>query len=231
MPNHLDIIVFDFETGGTRHGYHEPIQVAGKAYNARTLEPYPIENGGEFMTMMKPMHFDRLESEALRINGKTVAELEKAPDQGVAWNAFVKWVERYNRGKTKGAYTAPIAAGKNIRDFDFGFLEDMNLLHCKKKEKTVIFNRIKLDLEDDLFRWFENTDELKNQKLDTVREYFAMDTEGAHDALVDVRQTGDLIMFFLKLNRYVRRLAKDGQPWMNLPARFQEMQRNKLGKA
>ena len=39
--NQLDFIVFDFETGGLDPKHHEAIELAAKAYDARTLEPYP----------------------------------------------------------------------------------------------------------------------------------------------------------------------------------------------
>ncbi len=206
--NSVDFIVFDFETGGLNPEYNEAIQVAGKAYNYRTLEPYPVEAGGEFYSLMKPLHFDRLEDGALKVNKLTREQLEKAPDQKVVWNQFVAWVGRYNsRGNN---WTAPIACGKNIRDFDLKFVDVLNRLHCPKKEKTVLFHRTKFDLEDPIFLWFENEPEPAKYNMDALREYFGMETEGAHDALVDVRQTGQLLMKFLKLHREFqkRRLVK-----------------------
>lgn len=208
--NNLDFIVFDFETGGLQADFHEAIQIAGKAYNARTLEPYPVSAGGEFESLMKPLHPERLQAEALKVNGKTVDQLMAAPDQKLVWNQFVDWVGKYN--PTKSSFKAPIAAGKNIRNFDLKFVDVLNEKHCKNKAKTVLFNtRMQLELEDIFFFWFENEAEPKNAKLDTLREFFGMGTDGAHDALVDVRQTGDLIMKFLKLHRELqRRTAADG---------------------
>lgn len=218
--NDLDLIVFDFETGGLDPRHHEAIQVAGKAYHARSLEPYPVEQGGEFCSLMKPLHPDRLEDGALKVNKKTVEELVAAPDQGVVWNNFVAWVNRFNRKKSK--WGAPIAAGKNIRAFDLKFVEVLNDLHCPKKGKTVLFSdRKQVDLEDFTFAWFENEPEPANDKLDTWREYFGMSTEGSHDALVDVRQTGDLIIRFLKLHRSLqRRQAADGTKFIKFKGAF-----------
>jgi DNA polymerase III epsilon subunit-like protein len=222
--NDLNIVVFDFETGGLDPNFHEAIQVAGKAYHPRTLEPYPVEEGGEFCTLMKPLYPDRLQDEALAVNGKTRDMLlgnpdkgiEPPPDQKAAWNSFVTWVNGWNTGEKKTVYKAPIAAGKNIRNFDLKFVEVLNRLHCKKKDKTVLFNsRRQLELEDYLFSWFENSGEMPNEKMDTVREYFGMSREGAHDALVDVRQTGELLMKFLKLHRELRkRKAANGNPFI-----------------
>jgi DNA polymerase III epsilon subunit-like protein len=206
--NNLDFVCFDFETGGLRSDYHEAIQVAGKAYNARTLEPYP---DGEFCSLMKPLHFDRLEDGALKVNGKTREMLAAAPEQKVVWLQFVDWVKRYNPKGTN--WTAPIACGKNIRNFDMGFVDALNRLHSPKKEKTVLFNtRTMVDLEDLMFTWFENETEPANMKMDTLRTFFGMSHDSSHDALVDTRQTGTVIMRFLKLHRDLqRRQGKNGK--------------------
>jgi DNA polymerase III epsilon subunit-like protein len=173
----LDYVVFDFETGGFDPGHNEAIQVAGKAYNARTLEPYPAEQGGEFCSLMKPLYFDRLEDGALKVNKKTREELMVAPDQGVVWNQFVDWVGRWNPKKTK--WTAPIACGKNIRGFDLKFVTVLNNLHCKKKDKTVLFSeRREVDMQDFTFAWFENEAEPEDDKMDTWRKYFGLSTDG-----------------------------------------------------
>jgi DNA polymerase III alpha subunit (gram-positive type) len=199
--NNLDYIVFDFETGGLKPGWHEAIQIAGKAYNAKTLEPYV---DGEFCSMMKPLHPERLDEDALAVNKKTKEEIMGAPDQKLVWNQFVDWVSRYN--PKKNSFTAPIACGKNIRNFDLLFAEELCKKHCKKKGSTVLFNpRTQLDLEDQLFQWFENEPEPANMKMDTVRDYFGMSKEGAHDALVDVRQTGELVMRFLNVHRAIQK--------------------------
>lgn len=205
----LDLIVYDFETGGLVAGEHEAIQIAGKAYNGSTFEPYP---DGEFCSLMKPLHPERLQQGALDVNKKTIQELMKAPDQGVVWNQFVKWVQRYNKGAKKGQFTAAIACGKNIRSFDSKFLWHLNELHLPKKNDTVIFNRYRdIDLQDFLYTWFGGSDALPNEKMDTLRDYFGMSKENGHDALVDVCQTGELIMRFIKLHRHLFQSASEGK--------------------
>lgn len=216
MPlNSKDFIVFDFETTGLRPGYHEVCSLAAKAYKARTLEPYPVEEGGEFKeTLMKPLHFDRIDMNSLRVNGITVEQLKAAPDQGVVWNSFVEWVNGFNPKKTK--LSAPIACGKNIRRFDLKFIPYLNELHCKKKDKTILFNEhIVIDLEDIFFLWFEGEAEPKDQKMDTLREFFGLSSDKAHTAEVDVKQEGALIMHFLKLHRTLqRRMDKNGEKFI-----------------
>jgi DNA polymerase III epsilon subunit-like protein len=216
----LDYVVFDFETGGLNPQYNEAIQVAGKAYNARTLEPYPAEQGGEFCSLMKPLYPERLEDGALKVNKKTREELMVAPDQAVVWNQFVDWVARWNPKKTK--WTAPIACGKNIRSFDLEFVKVLNNLHCKKKDKVVLFSeRREVDMQDFTFAWFENEAEPEDDKMDTWRKYLGLSSEGGHDALVDVRQTGAVIMRFLKLHRQLQaRKDKDGNKLIKFKGAF-----------
>lgn len=218
--NSLDIIVFDLETGGLSPDRHEAVSVAAVAYNARTLEPYPAESGGEFNSLMRPLRPDRLEDEALRVNGLSRDELAAAPEQAVVWNQFVAWVGRYNRRGT--ASSAPIAAGKNIRNFDLHFVNRLCEAHCPKKGKTVLFNtRTQLELEDLMFLWYENDNTLPNMKMDTLRDHFGLSREGAHSALVDARQTGMLLMRFLKLHRSLRaRRCKDGTPFIQFAGCF-----------
>lgn len=218
--NNLDYIVFDFETTGLDHGTPdspgpaEAIQVGGKAYNARTLEPYPPEAGGEFCSLMRPLRPELLDSpsakKALEVNKKTREEILAAPDQKVVWNQFVEWVKKFNR--SKNTWGAPIACGKNIVNFDMKFVAVLNRLHSPKGDSTLLFSaRTVIDLEMPLFLWFENEREPENMKMDTLREYFGMETEGAHDAIVDCRQTGELLFSFLKLHRDLQqRRAKDG---------------------
>lgn len=209
--NDLDIICFDFETGGLKAGYHEAIEIGAVAYNGTTLEPYPASQGGEFVSLMRPVHFDRLSPEAQSVHGITPEELRGAPEQGVVWRQFIEWVGRFRK---KGALGAPIAAGKNIRNFDLGFVDELNRLHGPKKEKTVLFNaRRQLDLEDLIYWWFLGSDELPNHKMDTLRQYFGLAGEEAHRALPDAREEGEVIMRFLRLKQKLRALrGKDGHP-------------------
>lgn len=218
--NQLDYICFDFETGGLSADTHEAVSVAGKAYNARTLEPYPPSQGGEFYSLMRPLDFNRLDPKAMAINKISEAELKAAPEQSVVWKQFVAWVGRFN--KSKKEFTAPLVCGKNIRNFDLAFVRKLNELHCKG-DKTVLFNRRhQRDLEDYLFDWFENDPNgPPDFKMDTLRDYFGVPKEGAHNALVDVRHTGLLYFRFLKLCRTLRsRLCKDGNPFIQMRHAF-----------
>lgn len=194
------IIVYDFETGGVDPEIHEAIQIAGKAYDFKSLKEV-LGEPGQFESLMRPLDFDKLEDKALEINGKTRDQLKKAPDQAMVWKAFQKWVCNFNPRKNK--WDAPIPAGKNIRNFDSKFVDSLNAKHFGPKPPVLFNTHYSMDMDDMLLHWF-NDSELENFKMDTVRDYTGMRTDGAHDALVDVRQTGEFIMRFLRFYRAQR---------------------------
>jgi exonuclease I len=51
------------------------------------------------------------------------------------------------------------------------------------------------------FGWFENSVEPESYSMDTLRKFFGMSEEGAHDALQDVKDTWLILSKFLKLQR------------------------------
>jgi DNA polymerase III epsilon subunit-like protein len=210
-------LVFDFETTGLQvPHYHEACQLAGKVYHPRTLEPVPPEQGGEFCSMMRALHPDRIDAGALAKNRKTVTEIMSAPEPAVVWRNFVEWVARFN--PKKNWTTAPIACGKNIRKFDLPIVHWLNKEYCPKKEKTLLFSHQRdIELEDLLWPWVENDGEVERLSMDWLRDYFGMSKENSHDALTDTRQTGELIIRLLKLNRTLReRKTRDGVPLIQL---------------
>ena len=204
MPaNNNAIICFDFETGGVDHQVHEPLSLAAIAIDPRRLVQYP---NGEFKeTLMRPPGDEKdwkIEAKALEINSIKIEDVRNAMPRAEVWKEFARFVNKYN---PKGLPTsAPIPAGQNIKNFDLHIAERLcrenNILNRDKK--PFLFNqRNQLDLVDITFLWFENNDELANHKMDTLRDYFSITKDGAHSAMVDVKQTADLIVRFMKLHR------------------------------
>lgn len=195
------IIVFDFETGSLDTNTCEVIQIAAKAIDRKTLNPI---NGAIFESLVKPRDFNNLQEAALAVNKKTRAELEKAPVLPVVWNSFINFISSFSYGKSN--IFAPIPAGKNIRYFDMPIFQRVcvELGHTEKSSVQSFFNRRHmLDLDEIMLLWFENSEDIPNMKMDTLRDYFGMSKANAHDALVDVEQTADLITHFLKLHRSI----------------------------
>jgi DNA polymerase III epsilon subunit-like protein len=192
------IVVFDLETGSLGIDTCEVVEVACLALDPVTLRPLP---GSEFSSRLRPENFDNLQPEALRVNGLSVADLEVAPPRAVVMRKFFDHVKRFSM---TGAMGKPIAAGKNIRAFDLPILDRVSRqLKCATEggRQKAFDLRTQFDIEDDLFRWFGHSEAMPNLKMDTVREHFGMPAEGAHTAMVDVRQTAWLVAQFLGLYR------------------------------
>ena len=69
------------------------------------------------------------------------------------------------------------------------------------------FESFHIDTYFEFTRWFEfYENKPKNVKMDTLREFFGLPTEGAHDALVDIRHESTFVLAFLK---HYKRLASD----------------------
>jgi DNA polymerase III epsilon subunit-like protein len=216
MPiNQNYFVSVDLETGGLDPCKHEVLEIAGVAYDARSLEPVPAEAGGEFCSLMKPLDFSALQDQALQVNGITRERLLEAPDQKGVWQAFVRWLDQWC---LKGATGKPILLGKNVRNFDMAFLDALNARYGPGKK---LFNRHCIDLEDYLFAWHEDDPSLENLKMDTVRPYYGMGSEKAHTALYDARQAGEMVMRFLKLFRRLRKMkGKDGADFVRLKGSY-----------
>jgi DNA polymerase III epsilon subunit-like protein len=197
--NQCNIIVFDFETGGLDPKTCVPIQVAAMVIHPRMLEPIP---GAVFNHMMCPPtqeEFDSIQDGALAKNKKTREEIKKAAPEKLVWQEFTDFVTRY---KTKDGL--PIAAGQNIVGYDLIISERLCKKYGpwnKKKNQQELWNRQILELMCYTFGWFENSVEPDSYSMDTLRKFFGISEEGAHDALKDVKDTWLILSKFLKLQR------------------------------
>ena len=54
-----------------------------------------------------------------------------------------------------------------------------------------------------IYCWFENNAEVNRYNMDYLREYFGMPNDNAHDALQDVKDTANILIRFLKLQRNI----------------------------
>lgn len=210
MPvNYNTIIVFDFETGGLDISTLEPLSIAAVALDPRTLQ-----EKDRFESLMRPIDPLNVSARAMEINKLDIEVLKKAPEQGLVWAEFVRFCAKHN--PKKGVTTAPIPAGKNIRRFDLPICERLCRTYgnVDKKGEPNIFNRLELyDINDFVRMWFESDPELKNNSMDSLREYFGMSKTGAHSAMTDALQEADLIVRFLKLHRSLKtKKNRKGEP-------------------
>lgn len=209
MVNYNTIIVFDFETWSLDTAKLEPVSLAAVA-----IDPRSLRTKDRFKSLMRPLDKDNFDARAIEVNGLTWEKVKDAPEQKLVWELFAIFVKKHNK---KGSpFFAPIPAGKNIRGFDLPIYERLCRTYgmVDKAGRPNLFNtRTALDLEDVLWLWFESSADFPNYKMDTLRPYFGLSTEGAHDAAVDVDQTAELLCRFLKLHRELKSKRQgDGTP-------------------
>jgi len=71
-----------------------------------------------------------------------------------------------------------------------------------RQEEGLFYPAGNLDLRNVLWFWFENVPEVKSLSMDAMREYFGMETGGAHQAGKDAEDVAKLLIKFLKLHRH-----------------------------
>jgi DNA polymerase III epsilon subunit-like protein len=226
MANYRDIIVFDFETGGANPHTCQPTQIAAVAIHARKLELQP---GGVFNSEIRPIIDDDkaikagvgpLEDEALRVTRKNRDDLAKAPLPKTVWKKFAQFCDKYNFKKT--SYYAPIAAGYNINGFDMPIVERMcqqyGPTHAKNGRQGIFNPIFTIDVMQHIYCWFENNTEVKGYGMDYMRDYFGMSQaskDNAHDALQDVKDTANIMIKFMKLQRTLLHKVKFEKTFAN----------------
>lgn len=221
--NYRDIIVFDFETTGRDPNKCQITQIAAVAIHARKLTLQP---GGEFNSEVRPIiddekaiaaGFDPIEDEALEVTRKTREGLAKAPLPKTVWKKFAKFVDKYNFKGT--SFTAPIAAGYNINGYDMPIVNRYCQMYGPiddKRNRQKIFNPIfTMDLMQHIYCWFENNADVKGYSMDYLRDYFGMSSENAHDALQDVKDTANILIRFLKMQRNLSKKIKFEKAFAN----------------
>jgi DNA polymerase III epsilon subunit-like protein len=213
----IDYIVFDFETGGRNPHTCQPTQLAAIALDGRRLTPKGVFNS-EIRAVVDDEKaiaagLGPLEEEALKITGKTRESIDNAPELKVVWKKFVSFVEQFNYNGS--SFFAPIPVGYNIINYDLLIINRL----CKdlgpwdeKRTTQKLFHQIyKVDMLDNVFMWTENDANIKSRSMDAMRERMGLSKDGAHDALQDVKDTGNIFIKFLKSHRAAaRNLQIDG---------------------
>ena len=127
------------------------------------------------------------------------------PAQEHSWKMFTDYLYKYHtRSSKKSQFSAPIAAGYNIYRFDLPIIDRLSKKYgnTNKENKTdVFFPRDVIDIINLVFYWFEHNSELKSYTLDSLRDYFGISKDGAHDAVKDIRDSAEILIRFMKLHR------------------------------
>ena len=220
MINHHKICVFDFETDSPDPHSCNPVELAAIMIDPRRLK---FIKGSEFSSMMRPVdiddegyfetHKDTIDWHARTLGKKSSEVLQSwrdAPLQKNVWKDFKRYLDMYHIGDNrKSAYSAPLMAGYNNNNFDDHIIKRLSEKYKdvdKRNECKLFFRRDNIDALSLTFLFFENNEEPNSYSMDTMRGYLGMSTKDAHQALTDVRQTGELIIRYM---RVIRRAVKD----------------------
>ena len=222
MINYNKICVFDFETDGSDPRICSPVQIAAIMIDPINLE---IIDGSEFNSNFKPEVLEnndnyKYETDILefhsKVKGCSQEEVLKSwydyPKQEHTWKMFVNYLDKYHsRSSKKSQFSAPIAAGYNINKFDLHIIDRLSNKYGnlnKEKRTDLFYPRDMIDAMNLVFYWFESNSDLKSYTLDSLRDYFGISKDGAHDALKDVKDTAEIIVRFLKLHRNLAQKVK-----------------------
>jgi len=220
--NYNKICVFDFETDGSNPEECSPVQLAAIMIDPINLEIIP---NSEFSCNFKPEVMEKdpeyeYKTDILDFHAKVkgcskedvYAEWQTYPKQKVAWKMFVDYLDKYHtRSTKKSQFSAPIAAGYNIYRFDLPIINRLSKKNKnvnKEGNSNIFYPRDVVDMINLVFYWFNHNNELKSYKLDTLREYFGISKDGAHDAIKDVKDTADILIRFMKLHRNLSEKVK-----------------------
>lgn len=228
------ICVYDFETDSPKPETCEPVQIAALMLHPHTLN---IVEDSEFVSYMRPegiddknylkknydtikwhatnYHPDFYELKSGDQDEAVMGILQKwkdAPNQKQVWSDFCTYLLKYNNNQARRSkFSAPIRAGANIRRFDNTIVDRMCTRFgtvTKDGEQKIFQPRDVVDIMELAFYWFENLPEPKAYNMGALREFFGMSDEGAHDALVDIRDEAAMIQKFLRLHRSIAAKVK-----------------------
>ena len=211
--NHRWIIVYDLETDGPDPTTANPVEIAAVPVNPRTLE---IKMDDTFEVTVKPPGIDKdayfttgvqktIDWHASTRGGSSadiVKMWKKGKSQKVAMKNFCSYLQKYHIEKDpvrRIYFTEPAYSGYNVDGFDDIIIRNM----CDKHKLDYPFAKMgNMDLLNYITYWFENMSEPENYKMDTLKEFFGLQSHGqAHSAISDVVDTAKILVRFLKFAR------------------------------
>ncbi|MBO9542357.1 3'-5' exonuclease [bacterium] len=169
----MNYLVLDFETTGLDPSFHEACQVSAVFLNQK------FEKYAEFNSQIKPIYPERIDPEALKIQGKTLNELNNAPKSSDVFRALIQF--------SKLNIEPSIIVGHNIA-FDLQFLRKLEenhietLVRTEKYIDTCIISKIVL----------QSRKLIPNCKLSTLTSYYEIE-HNAHNADSDANATAKLL--------------------------------------
>jgi len=210
--NRCDFAIYDLETGSRKPKRTQILQIACIIIDMRNLT---VKENGIFQSLVKPiedeklleeLQLDKVEDEALAVNNLKMEQLREAPEIKHVMQNFVNFLGMFNYTK-KSDWDSPIRCGFNNNGFDDVILdrefERLGHWNTDRGIPKYFHPSCNIDVYKMMFAWFESMKMDKNSiSLDSLRTFFGMSHEGAHNALVDVYDTAEILCRFLKMHRH-----------------------------
>ena len=214
-------IVYDVETGGLKWMLNPITQIAFVVYdpvNMNILEeyktfikPYPVL-GPSGEGNCEPVY----EKAALDYSGVTMEQINAGKDYKVVVKEIIELFQRYTNPRSKKKY--PRLAGHNV-GFDNDFLDYLFSLADYDLFDYVL--KITTDTQDLFTRLTAHTEQEKHT-LGAMCEYLGVELEDAHDALNDVRATGECLKKMTLMMRNSGGISIEGSVSEEAKVRFRD---------
>ena len=157
----------------------------------------------------KLLGIDEVQNEALKVNGIDLKSLENSPGPKEVWERFCEYVNKFSSGT--GRWKAPIRAGMNILGFDdkinFRLAKEFGPWDKEQNCPALFHPRDCIDIMHHLFMSiYENNSNVRSLSMDSMRDYFGLSKEKAHESETDILQ-GSMIL--IRNMKWMRKLSSD----------------------
>lgn len=192
----MKIIYVDVETTGLKRDKHSIWQLAGIITDGEGREE-------TFNYKIAPYTDEPCSDVALEIGGVTEAEIRKFPSAEEVYHDFhallLKYVNPYD--KTDKLYFC----GYNA-EFDSDFLRGLFSYNGDRYFSSYFFHPVLDVMQLASWHFVGQRHLFKNFKLTTVYEHiFGKEMGGAHDAMVDIQATRDILNYIVKTSGLFKR--------------------------
>ena len=187
------LTAMDVETTGREAGFNDVVQIALLPLDETTLDPHP--KFPPFYQNICPTNPDRVEAEAMKVNGLDIEELMQCPSADQVADMMIDWKD--GLGLFKGKRLIPLCQNS---PFDIAFVKAWlgNDLY------DTIFSRRGRDTMylasgiNDAFAWKGQELPFHQVGLKSLCKKFGIDIDGHHDALADCIATAKLYRELLR---------------------------------
>lgn len=216
MANYNFLCLCDFETGGKQAKICQPMSMACVVIDPVRLE---MVKDGDFYSLIRANWDEEWckangvqvpQQEALDITKLTREDSEKAPSWQEVHTRFETHVKKFWTGNN--VWKAPLFAGYNSDSYDMTIIERATKAwgsHDKEYDKQALFHPIhSVDMMKYMWLLTEARKGWFSLSLDNTRKTFGIKGGQRHNALADCRDTGALLIKFMKWMRAASKNVK-----------------------